>query len=82
MKCILVMTFSAAITHMILLLPLLKIHIFVETMIYFFSGFFYEWKVEKQNLFLIETFSNFIKNTFNVTFDQFNASLLNGSNTF
>ncbi len=57
------------------------LHIFLETDTFFFfnyfSGFFNEWKVQKgQHLFDIEIFCNII-NVLTVTFDQFNASLLN-----
>ncbi len=50
------------------------LNIFVETTIYFFQAFL----LNRKHLFERETFYNII-NTFTVTFDQINASLLNKS---
>jgi len=53
------------------------LHIFVETLIHFFSGFFDEWKVQKNSIYLKYKF--LYNYAFTVTFDQFNVSWLNTS---
>ncbi len=53
-------------------------NIFVETVMYFI---FLDSQMNRQHLFEIEIFCNII-NVFTVTFDQFNASLMNKSINF
>jgi len=49
---------------------IISIHIFVETDTFYLSGFFDEYKVQKNRVIFCD-----IINVFTVTFDQFNASL-------
>ncbi len=58
------------------------LNIFMETETFFSpQGSLMNIKLKKQHLFKTEIFCN-IKNVFTVTFDQFNASLLNNSINF
>ncbi len=56
------------------------LHILVETVIIvLFSGLINELKVQKNSSYLKYKSNNIIINVFTVTFEQFNASLLNKS---
>ncbi len=58
------------------------LHIFVETMMHFYSqDSLMNRKFKRPHLFEIEIFCNII-NVFTVTFDQFDASLLNKRSRF
>ncbi len=73
-EIILICWFAAQETFLSMLKSVVLLHIFVETTIYFFQAFL----LNRKHLFERETFYNII-NTFTVTFDQINASLLNKS---